>query len=58
MERRRGSLAGGLLVLVLGAAFLAANFGWLDWADMGRWWPVLLIAAGLALLLGRERGAS
>ena len=34
-----------------GAIFLAHNFGFEF--DIGRWWPVLLIALGLALLLDR-----
>lgn len=48
---------GGALVL-LGLVLLAHNFGWIDLAALRRFWPVILIVAGAALLAGslRKRG--
>ncbi|HEU5086131.1 MAG TPA: DUF5668 domain-containing protein [Roseiflexaceae bacterium] len=59
--RRRG-LVGPVILLVLGVLLLLNNLGMLDWAvwaTLARWWPLLLIAAGLDLVLGnRSRLAS
>jgi hypothetical protein len=41
----RGVLVPGTLLLVIGIVFLSAN----RWA--GRWWPLVLIAAGLLVLI-------
>jgi len=48
---------GGSLVL-LGFVLLAHNLGWIDLASLKRFWPVILIVAGGALLMGslRRRG--
>jgi hypothetical protein len=45
---------GGALV-VLGLVLLGKNLGLLDLAAVARYWPVLLIGAGAALLLGSLR---
>jgi hypothetical protein len=42
---------GGTLVS-LGLLLLARNLGWLDFNALARYWPVLLIVAGAALLRG------
>ena len=42
---------GGTLV-VLGLLLLARNLGWFDFAAVARFWPVLLIVIGAALLRG------
>ena len=59
--RRRG-LVGPVILLVLGVLLLLNNFGllhWDVWATLARWWPLLLIAAGLDLVVGsRSRLAS
>jgi phage shock protein C len=54
-----GLLVGVALVL-LGLVFLGQNFQivWLRWLDAGVLWPLLLIAAGVALIWRRTRGAS
>lgn len=51
--RNRSSLAGGLLLIVLGGVFLAAQlypqvFGWLD---PERNWPLIVIGVGFFLLI-------
>ena len=51
---RTPSIALPLILICLGAAFLAANLGYLNglrWSDTLRLWPVLIILAGTDLLL-------
>ena len=47
-------LVGGMLI-VLGVSFLLRNmgFGWMGWMHMTMFWPFLLIAFGVVLLLRR-----
>jgi hypothetical protein len=48
-------IAGGLVILLIGAMFLLANMGVMDmsvWTLVFRFWPVLLIIGGVTLLLG------
>jgi DUF4097 and DUF4098 domain-containing protein YvlB len=51
---RRGSIVGPLLLVGLGVVFLLVEMGRLNWwyaAEwFGRWWPLLLILAGVVLL--------
>jgi hypothetical protein len=58
-ERRmpRSGLVGPAVLIGLGLVFLANNLGWLGWEvwdTLWRLWPVLLIAVGLELLIGRR----
>jgi phage shock protein C len=56
-ERRRNVLA--LVLVLIGVLFLLANLGvfsWWRWG-WGRFWPLLLVAAGVLILLGRSRRA-
>ena len=53
--RERGLLVGGSLV-ALGLVLLAKEMGLWWWVSMRRLWPLLLIAAGVALLIDRTRG--
>jgi hypothetical protein len=46
----RGATA-PLILIGIGAFFLARNFGFA--IDIGRWWPLILVVAGLGLLLDR-----
>ena len=41
---------GGALVAI-GVVFLLRNLGWISVAWIARWWPLLLIAAGVSLVL-------
>jgi TM2 domain-containing membrane protein YozV len=41
---------GGVLVIV-GTVLLVHNLGWLELDFLRRWWPVLLIAAGVVFIL-------
>jgi len=45
---RRGSIVGGLVLLVLGLLFLGQNF--LADFNFGDWWPLILVAIGVGLL--------
>ncbi len=56
MERKRVSLVGPVLLIGLGVILLLNNLGYLDWSlwNILQLWPVLLIAAGLEILLGRH----
>ena len=51
--RYRRSLAGPIILIVIGGLFLARNFGWRFpiWHWFGRWWPVLLIVWGVIVLV-------
>jgi hypothetical protein len=54
---RRGSLVGPLILIGLGVIFLLNNLGlvnWDVWQIMLRLWPLLLIAIGLDILIGRR----
>jgi hypothetical protein len=54
---RRGGLVGPTILIGLGIVFLLNNLGvlgWNIWETLLRLWPVLLVAAGLDLILGRR----
>lgn len=54
---RRGGLVGPVILISAGVLFLLNNFGVLDWSvwlTLLRLWPVLLIAIGLDILIGRR----
>lgn len=56
METRRdpGRLIWGVLLLLLGLVFLLNNFGYGWWFGWGRWWPLILVALGVAMIYRRE----
>lgn len=54
---RHASLVGPAILIGLGVVLLLNNLGvitWSLWSVLWRFWPVLLIAAGLDLLIGRR----
>lgn len=54
---RRGGLVGPLILVGLGAILLLENLGmlsWNIWEALWRIWPVILIAIGIDLLIGRR----
>jgi predicted membrane protein len=51
----RGGVIGGTILIALGALFLLDNYGLVDARDVFRFWPLLLIALGLARLLRPRR---
>jgi hypothetical protein len=53
----RGGLVGPVLLIAIGVFFLLSNLGlitWDFWEAVGRLWPIVLIALGLDLLVGRR----
>lgn len=50
---------GPLVLIVVGVLFLLSNFGLLHLRElfhqMGTWWPVILIAIGVAGLMGGKK---
>src|SRR3989304_4335611 len=60
MDERRDSnrLVGGLVLLGLGLLFLLSNFGYSPSGLWDRWWPLILIAIGLIVLLRRPEPAA
>jgi hypothetical protein len=46
------SPAWGATLMLLGFVLLLRNLGWIDFAALTRYWPLVLIAAGGALLYG------
>jgi DUF4097 and DUF4098 domain-containing protein YvlB len=52
---RRGSVLGPIILIAIGVVFLLIQSGRLDhthfWAWYGHWWPLLLVAAGCAVLV-------
>jgi hypothetical protein len=58
-HRNRPGIAGPLILIFLGVVFLLNNLGileWTVWDVILRFWPVILIAAGLDLVIGRRSG--
>jgi lia operon protein LiaF len=53
-NRRSG--ASGMVLVLLGSVFLAANFGYLPWRTIVSLWPLALIGAGIAMLARPNRG--
>ncbi len=55
MKKQSNGLVWGSLLLGFGLLTLAKTLGWyhIDWGQMLRFWPVLVILAGVCLLVGR-----
>ncbi len=49
------SLVAGLLFVAIGGAYLLGGASVLNWLAVLRAWPLLLVAAGIAVLLGVRR---
>ena len=56
--RYRRSIAGPLVLIIIGGVFLARNLGWRVpvWHWFGHWWPLLLILWGVIVLIERMSG--
>jgi len=57
-HRKHGDgLFGGLFLVFLGVVFLLTNLGLVPssvWAELWKFWPVLVILLGMRLLVGRN----
>lgn len=53
---RSKSIVGALVLIVLGTLFLLSNLGYIPHLGQlfARWWPLILIAVGVSMLLGRR----
>jgi len=49
-----GNKIGGWILIVLGAAFLASNLGWISFASLWKFWPIVLIVLGMSMILTRK----
>lgn len=61
VRNRPRSILGPAILIGLGLLFLAQNFGLIGsdvWLNIWRFWPVLLVAAGIELILGRSSWGS
>lgn len=54
----KSGIVAPLVLILLGAFFLANNLGWTD-LSLGRmiatWWPAILIVVGVVMLFDRSR---
>jgi hypothetical protein len=52
---RSKSVIGAIVLIVLGVLFLLSNFGWIPRIGplFAQWWPAILIAVGVSLLVRR-----
>jgi len=49
-EKNNTRMAIAGIIIILGIIFLLDNFGLGDWFDLGRLWPIILIAVGIAMI--------
>jgi phage shock protein PspC (stress-responsive transcriptional regulator) len=49
-EKNNTKMILGAIIIILGILFLLDNFGLGAWIDLGRLWPVILIAIGVAMV--------
>jgi len=47
----------GIVLIVIGLVFLAANFGLLQFGWLRDWWPLILIALGIWSILTHKPGS-
>jgi phage shock protein C len=55
----RGGLIAGIVLILIGMAFLVDQIPWLHWPHwihLSSLWPLILIGIGFAILLGARRG--
>lgn len=55
----QAALLVGAALCIFGLVALLRNLGlpWVGWLDAGTLWPLLLVGAGIALIVRRQRGA-
>ena len=54
----RGALVGGIILILIGMAFLVDRIPWLywpHWIHLSSLWPLILIGIGFAMILGARR---
>jgi hypothetical protein len=53
--RRPGAVWGGIILVAIGIYFLLLNLGFLTWWRWDIFWPIVLIALGVLVLVRRMR---
>ncbi len=48
--RERGGWIGGVILILVGAAFLLRNFGLFDWPLFDNWWALFILIPAIASL--------
>jgi hypothetical protein len=56
LQTKNGFPLAPIVLIAAGVLFLLANFGYLRLAQLIRFWPVLLIAMGVLMMVNRLRG--
>jgi uncharacterized membrane protein len=51
-EARNGGMMGGVILIVLGGIFLVSQF--VPGVDIGKLWPLILVAIGVGIILRRR----
>ncbi len=54
VKYREGDRKSAYIFMAVGAVFLLANLGILEWYSIGRLWPVLIILVGLSIAYGGQ----
>lgn len=56
---KKGNIIGGIILIIIGFLFLGTNLDWfhLDWSfhQIARFWPLMLIGAGVAAFLNHKK---
>lgn len=59
-NKHNQSITGPLILIAIGAYFLARNFGWVDlelnWWIFGQFWPLILIFVGFNIVANQVKG--
>jgi len=54
-QRKRGSIAFGTILIVVGLLFLLNNLGIFHWLNWSTLWPLILIAIGVLIIVGTKK---
>jgi hypothetical protein len=46
---------GGIILILVGVVFLLQNFGILAWGEIWRFWPLILVAVGISMLVPKKK---
>lgn len=52
---RRDNTVRGVILVLLGVFFLASNFGWINWGSLWKFWPLILVAVGVSMLMPKNQ---
>lgn len=46
---------GGIVLIAIGVLLLLQNFGILNWGSLWKFWPLILVALGISMLLPKRQ---